>query len=200
MFPKIVVDFNNIGSRGVRLATVVTIYDLARQRISLSDGVRLQVYDGELEAIGNVSFSVEDFSWVLMPDVPRFRRSQLIAPEFPELQAALDHRYFDVNLPSDAKNYEHPRIWCDGNLTAAHQPLDSAGSYIDIARQSHVSGEGALILLHNNSMEVKARLFSSSDRFRWEAEITGLPRKFKGRPFVIHGIDMGWRQSPPQNR
>jgi hypothetical protein len=74
MAPKVYADFNNADALGrIRLNSVGTTQDLAREQIRLSDGLMLLLYcddandDGqsvELQANGAVEFSTNENCWV----------------------------------------------------------------------------------------------------------------------------------------
>jgi hypothetical protein len=75
---KVYADFQNADAEGrLRLDCVGTIEDLARQGITLRDGLRLTLYSDDLDAEGQadelrvdgvVSFSEEEHCWVAAID------------------------------------------------------------------------------------------------------------------------------------
>jgi hypothetical protein len=83
--PKVYADFHNADARGrVRLNCVGTIEDLARQGITLRDGLRLTLYSDDLDARGNldelrvngvVAFSEEEHCWVAAVDWSAIRHA-----------------------------------------------------------------------------------------------------------------------------
>jgi hypothetical protein len=85
MVKPIYADFHNADSQGrLRLNSVGTIEDLARQQIELREGVTLTFYsddldsDGALDKLlvdGVVSFSEEEDCWVAMIDWSAIRHS-----------------------------------------------------------------------------------------------------------------------------
>ena len=66
--PQVFVDFNNADQKNrIRLNTRGTREDLERQSVRLSVGLKLELYDGEISAIGTVDF--DDFEgWVANVD------------------------------------------------------------------------------------------------------------------------------------
>jgi|FLYL01.1.fsa_nt_gi hypothetical protein len=67
--PRIYVDFHNADSLGrLRLNSVGTVQDLARQRVTLRDGLQLTLYSEDLEVDGEVRFSDEESLWVAVID------------------------------------------------------------------------------------------------------------------------------------
>jgi hypothetical protein len=76
--PKVYADFHNADANGrLRLNCVGTIEDLARQGITLHDGMALTLYSDDLDAKGQldellvdgvVSFSEEEHCWVAAVD------------------------------------------------------------------------------------------------------------------------------------
>jgi hypothetical protein len=85
---EVYADFNNADAAGrLRLDCVGTIEDLARQGISLSDGVRMTLHsddvdaDGRLDELtvdGTVSFSVDEHCWVATIDWSAIRHSSRV--------------------------------------------------------------------------------------------------------------------------
>jgi hypothetical protein len=86
--PRVYADFNNADAAGrLRLNCVGTVEDLARQGISLRDGVHLTLRSDdvdasgqldELTAEGTVSFSEEERCWVATIDWSAIRHSSEI--------------------------------------------------------------------------------------------------------------------------
>lgn len=67
--PSIYADFQNADPQGrVRLTVIGTIEDLARSGLRLIDGLRVTVYDEELEADGVVCRSADEHIWVARID------------------------------------------------------------------------------------------------------------------------------------
>lgn len=76
--PKIYADFHNADANGrLRLSCVGTVEDLARQGITLREGLLLTLYSDDLDAKGQldellvdgiVSFSEEEHCWVATID------------------------------------------------------------------------------------------------------------------------------------
>jgi hypothetical protein len=76
--PKVVVDFNNADAKGrVRLDCEGTLRDLARQKIQLSDGMFLTLFQDDADANGHpqqlvvdgsVEYSDEEKCWVAAID------------------------------------------------------------------------------------------------------------------------------------
>ena len=83
--PKVYADFHNADSQGrLRLNSVGTIEDLARQQIELRQGLTLTLYSDDLDdegvldkllVDGVVSFSEEEECWVAIIDWPAIRHS-----------------------------------------------------------------------------------------------------------------------------
>ena len=76
--PKVYADFHNADARGrLRLNCAGTVEDLARQGVTLREGMRLTLYSDDLDARGQpdellvegiVSFSDEEHCWVAAID------------------------------------------------------------------------------------------------------------------------------------
>ncbi len=67
--PRVFADFHNADEQGrVRLNCIGTVEDLARQRVTLKDGLRLTIYSEELEVEGTIQFSDEENIWVAVFD------------------------------------------------------------------------------------------------------------------------------------
>ena len=67
--PTVYADFHNADIEGrLRLNTIGTVRDLARQNITLRDGLSLTLHDEELEADGEVHFSAGEHLWVAAID------------------------------------------------------------------------------------------------------------------------------------
>lgn len=63
------VDFHNADSRGrIRLNCVGTARDLSENQIELTEGLKLTLSDGELEAEGEVQFAEGEKLWVAAID------------------------------------------------------------------------------------------------------------------------------------
>ena len=83
--PRIYADFHNADSRGrLRLNSVGTIEDLARQQIELREGLALTIYSDDLDEQGAldkllvdgiVSFSEEEDCWIATIDWSAIRHS-----------------------------------------------------------------------------------------------------------------------------
>jgi hypothetical protein len=83
--PHIYADFHNADSQGrLRLNSVGTIEDLARQQIELREGLRLTFYSDDLDVEGAldkllvdgvVSFSEQEDCWVATIDWSEIRHS-----------------------------------------------------------------------------------------------------------------------------
>ena len=83
--PRIFADFHNADTNGrVRLNCVGTIEDLARQRITLRDGLVVTLYSDDLDASGQpdelrvegvVSFSEPEHCWVAAIDWSAIRHA-----------------------------------------------------------------------------------------------------------------------------
>jgi len=68
-------DFNNADPNGrLRLNCVGTVEDLSKQKVELADGLKLLLYDDELEADGIVEYSQEENGWVAVIDWKAIRR------------------------------------------------------------------------------------------------------------------------------
>jgi hypothetical protein len=79
--PSVYADLQNADTRGrLRLNCIGTIQDLAKQGISLRNGLRLALYDEDLEVDGEVSFSDEEHLWVAVIDWQAIRTSEERAP------------------------------------------------------------------------------------------------------------------------
>ena len=76
--PKIYADFHDADAKGrLRLSCIGTIEDLARQQVTLRDGLHLTLYSDDLDPKGQldellvdgiVSFSEEEHCWVATID------------------------------------------------------------------------------------------------------------------------------------
>ena len=67
--PLVYADLQNADSQGrLRLNCIGTIRDLARQGITLREGIELTLYDEDLEVEGRTSFSEEERVWVAVID------------------------------------------------------------------------------------------------------------------------------------
>ena len=67
--PRVFVDFHNADAKGrVRLNCVGTVEDLARQKISLTEGQSLSLYGEDLEVDGVVRYSPKENLWVAVID------------------------------------------------------------------------------------------------------------------------------------
>lgn len=67
--PLIFADFQNADVLGrVRLNTVGSVEDLGRLGVRLTNGLRVTLYDDDLEADGEVVFSAEEHIWVAKID------------------------------------------------------------------------------------------------------------------------------------
>jgi len=67
--PVVYADLQNADVQGrLRLNCIGTIGDLARQNVSLHDGLELTLYDEDLEVEGKVLFSSEEHLWVATID------------------------------------------------------------------------------------------------------------------------------------
>jgi len=83
--PRIYADFHNADSRGrLRLNSVGTIEDLARQHIELREGLPVSLYSDDLDAAGAldkllvagiVGFSQEEDCWVATIDWSAIRHA-----------------------------------------------------------------------------------------------------------------------------
>jgi hypothetical protein len=66
---KLSVDFNNADTEGkVRLNTVGTFRDLKTNNVKLENGLKVLLYDDDLEALGIVEFSENESIWVAKID------------------------------------------------------------------------------------------------------------------------------------
>jgi hypothetical protein len=98
--PKVYADFHNADPAGrVRLNCVGTVEDLARQQISLHDGLALTLYDtdadadghpGEIQADGVVRYSLDERCWVAIVDWSALRHVQASASVNGSGQASAD--------------------------------------------------------------------------------------------------------------
>lgn len=67
--PSIYADFNNADPQGrLRLNCAGTVQDLGRQGLQLRVGLKVLVHDEELEAEGEVGYSVDEQIWVARID------------------------------------------------------------------------------------------------------------------------------------
>lgn len=67
--PSIFADFQNADPQGrVRLSCVGTVEDLARLGVRLESGLRVILHDEELEADGEVMYSLDEHIWVAKID------------------------------------------------------------------------------------------------------------------------------------
>jgi hypothetical protein len=67
--PVIRVDFNNADASGrVRLTTVAARADIAALTEPLSEGMRLQLVDDELSAVGTAAFNSDEDLWTAVVD------------------------------------------------------------------------------------------------------------------------------------
>jgi hypothetical protein len=75
--PSLYADFNNADPWGrLRLNCVGTIQDLARQGVRLQEGLQMLLYDDELEAEGEVHYSLEERLWAAVIDWNSVRRKE----------------------------------------------------------------------------------------------------------------------------
>lgn len=82
--PRIYADFHNADVQGrIRLNCIGTVEDLARQQITLRDGLLLRLYSEELEVEGQVQYSTEENLWVAVIDWDAIRevKAESIPPE-----------------------------------------------------------------------------------------------------------------------
>jgi len=84
--PRVYADFHNADAQGrLRLNSVGTVQDLARQRVTLRDGLPLTLYSEDLAVDGEVRFSSEEGLWVAVIDWDAIREPGLTeAPEVSE--------------------------------------------------------------------------------------------------------------------
>ncbi len=69
LYQKIFADFQNADSHGhLRLNCIGTVRDLARHQVRLEEGLQLNLYSEDLEAIGRVHYSMEEGLWVAVID------------------------------------------------------------------------------------------------------------------------------------
>lgn len=67
--PRVFADFHNADVQGrLRLNCIGTVEDLARQNITLQDGLLLMLYSEDLEVEGVVCFSEQEKLWVAVID------------------------------------------------------------------------------------------------------------------------------------
>jgi len=67
--PRVYADFHNADAQGrLRLSCIGTVEDLARQQVTLQDGVRLALYSEDLEVEGEVAYSSAEGLWVAIID------------------------------------------------------------------------------------------------------------------------------------
>ncbi len=82
--PRIYADFHNADVLGrVRLNCVGTIEDLARQGITLHEGLQVIVHDDELEADGEAQYSLEEGVWGVKIDWQAIRSTDVPAAAEP---------------------------------------------------------------------------------------------------------------------
>jgi hypothetical protein len=75
--PTVYADFNNADSQGfIRLSCVGTAEDLSRLGIQPREGMHLTFHDEELEANGEVHFSLAEQIWVAQIDWDKVRRTR----------------------------------------------------------------------------------------------------------------------------
>jgi hypothetical protein len=75
--PSIFVDFQNCDPMGrARMTTVGTLQDLKRLEIELKAGLKVHLYDMELEAEGIVEHSKEENIWVAVFSVDDLKERQ----------------------------------------------------------------------------------------------------------------------------
>jgi hypothetical protein len=87
--PRVYADFHNADPQGrVRLNTRGTLDDLARQQVSLSDGLWVTLYSEDVEADAEVCFSEDESLWTAIIDWDAIREFE------------------DVELPASAED-EH---------------------------------------------------------------------------------------------
>jgi hypothetical protein len=80
--PLVYADLQNADAQGrLRLNCIGTIRDLARQSVSLHDGLELTLYDEDLEVEGKVLFSPEEHLWVAAIDWKAIRAKAAIAED-----------------------------------------------------------------------------------------------------------------------
>jgi hypothetical protein len=79
--PLVYADLQNVDTMGrLRLNCIGTIQDLAKQGISLRDGLNLTLYSEDLEVEGKVLFSDEEHDWVAVIDWNAIRLREESAP------------------------------------------------------------------------------------------------------------------------
>jgi len=67
--PRIYADFNNADSKGrLRLITEGSLSDIKSQNLKMEEGMLVIVYDDELSANAEVTFSKEEKIWVAKID------------------------------------------------------------------------------------------------------------------------------------
>jgi hypothetical protein len=103
--PRIYADFHNADASGrVRLNCIGTIEDLARQRITLREGMVVTLYTDDLDAIGQldevrvegtVSFSEREHCWVAAIDWSAIRHAS------DERRASVGGNGPALDVPSD---------------------------------------------------------------------------------------------------
>lgn len=77
---RIFADFHNADEQGrLRLNCVGTVQDLARQEITLYEGLPLILYSEELEADGLVQYSATENLWVALIDWNAIRHQEDLA-------------------------------------------------------------------------------------------------------------------------
>jgi len=73
--PRIYADFNNADSKGrLRLITEGSLSDIKRQNLKMEEGMLVVVYDDELSASAEVTFSEEEKIWVAKIDWAQIKR------------------------------------------------------------------------------------------------------------------------------
>ena len=74
--PRIFADFSNGDKLGrLRLITHGTYEDIEKQKIKLTDGMLVILYDDELSVDGEVTFSDEEKIWVAKIDWTKIKRT-----------------------------------------------------------------------------------------------------------------------------
>lgn len=78
--PRVFADFHNADVQGrLRLNCIGTVEDLARQNITLQDGLLLMLYSEDLEVEGVVCFSEQEKLWVAVIDWNAIQESEPLA-------------------------------------------------------------------------------------------------------------------------
>ncbi len=68
-YPRVYADLHNADAEGrLRLNCIGTVEDLARQQVTLQDGIHLALYSEDLEVEGEVLYSSEEHLWVAAID------------------------------------------------------------------------------------------------------------------------------------